>query len=103
MDERAEYWWIRHGSEVKPARVAFVGGIPAQIQMIGSPDSIPAASVELIERLPNPPAPVFRQQDQQQEAAPARPQRSGSLLWLVGVLLLILIAQCSGSLFDAIG
>jgi hypothetical protein len=102
MDERAEYWWVRHGSEVKPARVAFVGGIPAQIQMIGSSDPIPAASVELIERLPNPPAPVFRQQDQQQ-APPARPQRSGSLLWLVGVLLLILVAQCSGSLFDAIG
>ena len=100
MDERAEYWWVRHGSEVKPARVAFVGGIPAQIQLIGSPDPVPAASVELLERLPNPPAPVFRQQDQQ--AAPARPQRSGSLLWLVGVLLLILVAQCSGSLFDAI-
>ena len=101
MDERAEYWWVRDGSEVKPARVAFVGGIPAQIQLIGSPDVLPAASVELVERLPNPPAPVFKQQDQQQ-TPPARPQRSGSLLWLAGILLLILVAQCSGSLFDAI-
>jgi hypothetical protein len=100
MDERAEYWWVRYGSEVKPAQVSFVGGIPAQIWMIGSSDALPAASVELIERLPNPPAPVFRQHDQ--PAAPSRPQRSGSLLWLVGILLLILVAQCSGTLFDAI-
>jgi hypothetical protein len=101
MDERAEYWWVRQGSDIKPAQVAFVGGIPAQIRMIGSPDAVPAASVELIERLPNPPAPVFRQEGQEQ-AAPARPRWSGSLLWLVGILLLILVVQCSGSLFDAI-
>ena len=100
MDERAEYWWVRYASEVRPAQVDFVGGIPAQIRMIGSPDPIPATSVELIERLPNPPAPVFGQQDRQE--APARPQRSGSLLWLVGILLLILVAQCSGQLFDLI-
>jgi hypothetical protein len=100
MDERAEYWWVRYGSEVRPAQVGFVSGIPAQVRMIGSSDTIPAASVELIERLPNPPASVFRQHDQQ--AAPAKPQWSGSLLWLVGILLLILVAQCSGTIFDAI-
>jgi hypothetical protein len=30
----------------------------------------------------------------------AKPQRSGSWLWFIGILLLILVAQCSGQLFD---
>ena len=100
MDERTEYWWVRDGSEVRPAQVGFVGGIPARISLIGSAEILPAASVELIERLPNPPTPVFRQYEQQ--AAPPAQKRSGSLLWFVGVLLLIVVAQCSGQLFDAI-
>ncbi len=100
MDERTEYWWVRDGEQVRPAQVGFVGGIPAKIWLIGSADMTPASSVELIERLPNPPTPVFRQYEQQ--AAPPAPKRSGSLLWLVGILLLILVAQCSGQLFDAI-
>jgi hypothetical protein len=62
--------------------------------------SIPAASAELIERLPHPPTPVIRPHLPQQPAT--EPQRSGSWLWFIGILLLILVAQCSGQLFDLI-
>lgn len=100
MGERTEYWWVRYDSEVGPARVGFVGGIPARIWMIGMSDMLPATAVELIERLPQPPEPVLRQPERPPEPAPQK--RSGSLLWLVGILLLIFVAQCSGSIFDAI-
>jgi hypothetical protein len=101
MGERTEYWWVRYNAETKPAEVGFVGGIPAHIWMIGAADSIPATSAELVERLPLPPQPVFVPQA---ATPPANqpPARSGSWLWFVGILLLILVAQCSGSLFDAL-
>lgn len=100
MGERTEYWWVLYKTQIQPAEVGFVGGIPARIWTIGAEESLPAASVELVERLPAPPMPVFRVTEQQSQ--PAKPDRSGSLLWFIGVLLLILVAQCSGSLFDAI-
>jgi len=100
MGERKEYWWIRYGSEVRPAEVGFVGGIPARIWVIGATDSVPATAVELVERLPAPPIPVFAPATA--PAQPSKPDRSSSILWLVGILLLIFVAQCSGSIFDAI-
>lgn len=100
MSQRMEFWWVRYGAEIKPAEVGFVGGIPSRIWMIGAADSIPAAAAELLERLPAPPAPIFKPAEPQPAAPP--PQRSGSLLWFVGILLLILIVQCSGPIFDAI-
>jgi hypothetical protein len=100
MGERTEYWWILYKTEVQPAEVGFVGGIPATIWTIGSGESLPAASVELLARLPAAPTPIFKTPEPPPQ--PAKPERSGSYLWLVGILLLILVAQCSGSLFDAI-
>lgn len=100
MDERTEYWWVLYKTQVQPAEVGFVGGIPARIWTIGAQDSLPAASVELVERLPAPPKPVFKPSEQ--PIQPTKPERSGSLLWFVGILLLIFVAQCSGSIFDAI-
>lgn len=98
MDDRREYWWVSYDSRIQPAEVDFVGGIPVGFRFIGIGGSIPAASAELIERLPAPPAPVMRPSAPQ--PVPAQPQRKGSWLWLIGILLLILVAQCSGSLFD---
>ncbi len=100
MGERTEYWWVLYKTEIQPAEVGFVGGIPARIWTIGTEEILPAASVELVERLPAPPTPVFRAPAQQSQ--PAKPERSGSWLWFIGILLLIFVAQCSGSIFDAI-
>lgn len=100
MDNRKEYWWVDHEATVQPAEVDFVGGIPTRYRFIGMAESIPAVSAELIERLPVPPPPVIRPQAEQTPAAP--PERRGSWLWFFGVLLLILVAQCSGDLFDLI-
>jgi len=102
MNERREYWWVQHDSQVQPAEVGFVGGIPVHFRFIGTAGRIRAESAELIERLPAPPAPVLRPQ-----AAPAAipdptPRKSGSWLWFIGILLLIFVAQCSGPIFDAI-
>ena len=101
MDDRKEYWWVRYDATVQPAEVGFVGGIPVSFRFIGTAGSIPAASAELLERLPAPPIPVLRAQDTQ-PSAPPQAQRSGSWLWFIGILLLILVAQCSGQLFDMI-
>jgi hypothetical protein len=100
MTERTEYWWISYEAGVHPAQVAFTGGIPTRIWMIGSAESIPATAISLIERLPMPPEPILAPPVSQ----PATPKqkRSGSLLWFLGILLLIFVAQCSGSIFDAI-
>jgi hypothetical protein len=98
MDNRREYWWVSYEARVQPAEVGFAGGIPVSFRFIGMTGSIPAASAELIERLPSPPAPVIRPSS---EPSP-QPQRSGSWLWFIGILLLILVAQCSGQLFDMI-
>jgi hypothetical protein len=100
MSERREYWWVHHNSEIQPAEVGFVGGIPVHFRFIGTEGSIQAPSAELIERLPAPPKPIFLPQAAQ--PAPAKPQKSGSLLWFVGILLLILVAQYSGTIFDMI-
>ena len=100
MDDRKEYWWVQHEAMVQPAEVEFVGGIPVSFRFIGMADSIPAASAELIERLPAPPMPVIRPHIPQPPAT--GPQRSGSWLWLIGILLLILVAQCSGQLYALI-
>jgi hypothetical protein len=100
MDDRTEYWWVRYNAAIQPAEVGFIGGIPMNFRFIGTSGSIPASSAELIERLPAPPVPAIAPRVEQ--AAPAKPQRSGSWLWFVGVLLLILVSQCSGQLFDYI-
>jgi hypothetical protein len=100
MDDRKEYWWVHHEAVIQPAEVGFVGGIPVNFRFIGMEGSTPAASAELIERLPAPPLPVIRPQDAQPSTPP--PQRTGSWLWFLGILLLILVAQCSGQLFDMI-
>jgi hypothetical protein len=101
MDDRKEYWWVSYDATIQPAEVGFVGGIPVTFRFIGMAGSIPAASAELLERLPAPPMPVIRAQDKQ-PPAPPQAQRSGSWLWFIGILLLILVAQCSGQLFDMI-
>jgi hypothetical protein len=100
MDDRTEYWWVRYNAAVQPAEVGFVGGIPMKFRFIGTAGSIPASSAELVERLPAPPTPAIVSRTEQ--PAPAKPQRSGSWLWFVGILLLILVSQCSGQLFDYI-
>jgi hypothetical protein len=101
MDDRKEYWWIRYEAVIQPAEVGFVGGIPISFRFIGMAGSIPAASAELIERLPSPPVPVIGPQTEPSSPQPqAPPQRRGSWLWFIGILLLILVAQCSGQLFD---
>jgi hypothetical protein len=99
MDDRKEYWWVRYDATVQPAEVGFVGGIPVSFRFIGTAGSIPASSAELIERLPAPPRPVLITPQAAPQAAP-QPQRKGSWLWLIGIILLILVAQCSGQLFD---
>jgi hypothetical protein len=102
MDDRREYWWVSYEARVQPAEVGFTGGIPVSFRFIGMTGSIPAASAELIERLPVPPAPLMRPQSAPSPQPTPQPQRSGSWLWFIGVLLLILVAQCSGQLFDMI-
>lgn len=98
MDDRKEYWWVRHEAAIQPAEVGFVGGIPVSFRFIGMAGSIPAASAELIERLPSPPVPLIA--PHVEPSPQAQPQRRGSWLWFIGILLLILVAQCSGQLFD---
>ena len=74
MDDRKEYWWVRHEAVIQPAEVGFVGGIPISFRFIGMAGSIPAASAELIERLPSPPIPVIGPQTEpspQPQAPPA--------------------------------
>lgn len=100
MGERTEYWWIRYDMQISPAEVGFVGGIPVHIRVIGAGGTVPAAMVELIERLPAPPKPVFQPPAAAQP--PARPDRSGRILWLIGIILLIIVVQFSGRLFDAL-
>lgn len=102
MSERTEYWWVRHESEVQPAEVGFVGGIPVRFKFIGTEGSIPAEAAELIERLPAPPVSIFQPKSVPKAAAEPTEKRSIAWLWLIGILLLILIAQCSGQIFDAI-
>jgi hypothetical protein len=100
MDDRKEYWWVHYEAVIQPAEVDFVGGIPVSFRFVGIAGSIPATSAELIERLPTPPRPVIRPHEQQPPAT--KPQRRGSWLWFIGILLLILVVQCSGQLFDLI-
>jgi hypothetical protein len=101
MNERTEYWWVHHNSEIQPAEVGFVGGIPVHFRFIGTEGRIRAEAAELIERLPAPPVPVFSPSTT--VTAPAtKPQKSGSWLWFIGILLLIFVVQCSGPIFDAI-
>ena len=100
MDDRKEYWWVHHDARVQPAEVDFVGGIPVSFRFIGTAASIAAASAELIERLPAPPTPVIR--PHVPHLPPTTPQRRGSWLWFIGILLLILVAQCSGEVYDLI-
>lgn len=101
MNDRVEYWWIRHEADTQPAEVTFRGGIPVHARLIGLQDVLVATSFELMERLPPAPRPVL-----EQAAPPPQPQppadRSGSLLWLVGIILLTLIVLFSGRLFDAL-
>jgi len=101
MDDRKEYWWVSYDATIQPAEVGFVGGIPVRFRFIGMEGSIPAETAELIERLPNPPAPVIRPPTRD-VAAPEPRRRSGSWLWFFGIILLIIVAQCSGQLYDMI-
>jgi hypothetical protein len=101
MHERTEYWWVHHDSTIQPAEVGFVGGIPMHFRFIGTAGRVEAQSAELIERLPAPPAPPFEPQAAIMPAT-AKPKKSGSFLWLFGILLLILVVQCSGLIFDAL-
>jgi hypothetical protein len=99
MSVRTEYWWVRHNAEIQPAEVGFIGGIPARIRFIGASESIAAASAELIERLPAAPAQIMRMP----EPVPVPvPKQSNALLWLLSIILLLVVAQYSGQLFDAI-
>ena len=100
MDDRKEYWWVRHEALIQPAEAGFVGGIPVSFRFIGMAGSIPATSAELIERLPSPPVPVMDLRANPSTQPSAQPERRGSWLWFIGILLLILVAQCSGPLFD---
>ena len=100
MDDRKEYWWVSYEARVQPEEVGFTGGIPVSFRFIGMTGSIPAASAELIERLPAPPAPLITSHSESEPAPQPQPQRSGSWLWFIGIILLILVAQCSGQLFD---
>jgi len=102
MSERTEYWWVRHDSEIQPAEVGFVGGIPVSFRFIGTAGPVRAEAAELIERLPAPPVPVFQPRIAATAAPAAKPGKRGSWLWFIGILLLILVAQCSGPIFDAI-
>ena len=98
MDDRKEYCWVNHDAVIQRGGGDFGGGIPRRFRFLERAGSFPAASAELIERLPHPPTPVIRPHLPQQPA----PQRSGSWLWFIGILLLILVTQCSGQLFDLI-
>lgn len=100
MDDRKEYWWVYHDAVIQPAEVEFVGGIPVRFRFLGLAGSTSAASAELIERLPAPPAPVIR--PHVPPPPESKPPRSGSWLWFIGILLLILVTQCSGQLYDLI-
>lgn len=102
MSERTEYWWVRHETEVQPAEVEFVGGIPVRFRFIGTAGSIAAEAAELIERLPAPPVSIFQPKPMPTAAVPPAEKRKGSWLWFIGILLLIFVAQCSGQIFDAI-
>jgi hypothetical protein len=100
LSDRVEYWWIRYEADTQPAEVAFRGGIPVHARLIGSQDALAATSFELMERLPPAPRPVLEQAALPRPHTPA--DRSGSLLWLVGIILLTLIVLFSGRLFDAL-
>lgn len=106
MDDRKEYWWVLHEATIQPAEVGFVGGIPVSYRFIGAAGSIPAVSAELIERLPSPPKPVLSSHHAQPSPQPspgaAPRERRGSWMWFFGIILLILITQYSGLLFDLI-
>lgn len=102
MSQRTEYWWVRHDSEIQPAEVGFVGGIPVHFRFIGMAGSVRDETAELIERLPAPPVPVFQPRVTPTAAPAEKPQKRGSWLWFIGILLLIFVAQCSGPIFDAI-
>lgn len=100
LSDRVEYWWIRQEAGIQPAEVTFRGGIPIHARLIGTQETLAAISFELMERLPAAPRPVLEQ------AAPPAPRtpadRSGRIVWLVGIILLTLIVLFSGRLFDAL-
>lgn len=100
MNDRVEYWWVSHNADIQPAEVTFRGGIPVHVRLIGSRDIVAAALIELMERLPAAPRPVFERPEPPLASAPR--QKSGSLLWLIGIILLTLVYWFSGSIFDAI-
>ncbi|MBZ6078657.1 hypothetical protein [Microvirga puerhi] len=100
MSDRVEYWWVDCDAGIQPAEVTFRSEIPIHIRLIGSRDIIAAASVELMERLPA--APRLTIQRTPPPSAPEPPRQSVSLLWLVGIILLILVYWFSGPLFDVL-
>jgi hypothetical protein len=99
LSDRVEYWWINYETDIQPGEVTFRAGIPAHIRLIGSRDIIAAAAVELVERLPATPRPVLQRAV---PPPPPAPQKSGSPLWLIGIIVLTLLYWFSGQLFDAI-
>lgn len=98
MNDRVEYWWVSYNAGVQPAEVTFRGNVPAHARIIGSRDILPAASLELMDRLPAAPKPGLERKE-----APTQPAREPtSPIWLIGIVLLLLVYWFSGSLFDAI-
>ncbi|MFC4171510.1 hypothetical protein ACFOYU_05485 [Microvirga sp. GCM10011540] len=99
MSDRVEYWWISYSTETQPAEVTFRGGIPVHARLIGTRDLVAAASIELLDRLPAAPKPVF---ERAATPAPPAPKEPTSPMWLIGIIVLTLLYWFSGQIFDAI-
>jgi hypothetical protein len=99
LSDHIEYWWIRYAADVQPAEVTFRGGIPVHGRVIGSRDLIAAASIELLERLPAAPKPALARVE---APLPRTSPPTGSPLWLIGIIVLILVYWFSGYVFDAL-
>ena len=100
MSDHVDYWWVTYNAATQPAEITFRGGIPIHARLIGSSAIVPAASIDLMERLPAIPRPVL----QKPVAAlpPPAAQSSGSLMWLIGIIAITLLLWFSGQIFDAI-
>jgi len=55
MQER-QYWWVYCHGEVQPALVTFGLDHPDSVWLLGMEARLPAATVEMIQPLPDPPA-----------------------------------------------